>query len=385
MRRWLLTIGFVLTLAPAAEAGQLLVVSSTDPVIPPGAVIDGDKAINVADGAELRMLAEDGTPVAIQGPFSGLIPLPVHDEAVPAPEGPPLVEALAEMVGEGKIDSSEFGATRSVRPNMTVSDAWMVDLSSPGIVCVQPGGRPQIWHSVAGGGLFRALDGKGEAKLAFAGDGKAQAWPEGLPISDGGGYAFVSKTGSPILMTLKRAPAGLPTLAHVIRWLSDNGCARQARLILHTMPMPDPVKKLSLSLGTLGDTLPSYKVGETLTIELGLSENAYVRCFYGQAKGATVQLFPNRFNPSQRLAGPFVHTIPDSNDPFSIKLSGPASKETVRCFGWRNDPSATLPADVKGADVTAPLKRPFEAVAAEIMASANPPSTEASLEIKVTN
>ena len=385
MRRWLLTLGFVLALAPAAEAGQLLVVGSTDPAIPPGAVIDGDKVVNVADGAELRMLAEDGTPVAVRGPFSGPIPQPVHDEVAPAPEGPPLVEALAEMVGEGKIDSSEFGATRSNRPNMTASDAWMVDLSSPGMVCVQPGGRPQIWHSVAGEGMFRALDGKGEARLAFAGDGKAQAWPEALPISDGGGYAFVGKAGSPILMTLKRAPAGLPTLAHVIRWLNDNGCARQARMILLTMPMPDPATKLSLSLGTPLGTVPSYKVGETLTLELALSENAYVRCFYGQVDGSTVQLFPNRFNPSQRLAGPFVHTIPQARDPFSIKLGGPAGKESVRCFGWRNDPSASLPADVRGADVTEPLKRPFEAVAAEIMASANPPMAEASLEIKVTN
>ena len=40
---------------------------------------------------------------------------------------------------------------------------------------------------------------------------------------------------------------------------------------------------------------------------------------------------------------------------------------------------------VTAATVTAPLKRPFEAMAAEIMASANPPSTEASLEIKVMN
>lgn len=384
MRRSILAFSFCLALAPAAQAGQLLVIGSTDPAIPPGAVLDSDAPVSIADGAELRLLYEDGTPLALKGPYSGAIPEPVVEEGASEAEGPLLVEALAGMVGEGKVDSSEFGAVRAISEGKQSSDPWSVDLTRPGVACVQPGGRPTVWNAAAEQGMLRMLDGKGEAKLAFAGEGAAP-WPADLPIVDGAGYAFVTPAGSPVLMTIKRAPAAMPTLAHVVRWLNDNGCVHQARMLLRDMPMPDPSRKLSVALGTPEGPAPKYRIGETLTVEIALNENAYVRCFYRQADGATVQLFPNRFNPSPRLAGPFVHTLPQAQGPFSIKLGGPAGKESIRCFGWRNDPTASLPTDVRLADVTEPLKRPFEEIAKEILASANPPAADALLEVEVVN
>lgn len=358
-----------------AAAGSLLVMTSTDPAVAPGTLVDDAAPITVAEGAEVSLLHEDGTIATITGPFSGP---PPATEGEPSPN---LVTALSSLVGEGGVDTSDFGSVRGAAGS--ADDPWTVDVSGSGHRCIMAGGKPTLWREGATTGTLGLLSGGGSAALAWPEEGGSQPWPATVPIEDYADYGFVPDgSGSAAHVVLHIVPAALPSTAHVAKWMAENGCRPQARKLLRNAIAGADSTPLAVTLDTPRGPAPVYAVGDELHLELALTADAYVECLYEAAASGTVRLFPNSYTGGPRLAGPFVHILPRADDRLVITTGG-AGTETVRCFAWRADPTAALPADLKNADITEPLPRDLDAIAADIMASPMPPEAVATLLIEV--
>tara|TARA_B100000315_G_scaffold260857_1_gene326432 strand:- start:3478 stop:5010 length:1533 start_codon:yes stop_codon:yes gene_type:complete len=98
---------------------------------------------------------------------------------------------------------------------------------------------------------------------------------------------------------------------------------------------------------------PVYQIGDEMTLLLRLGEDAWTYCFYHQADGKVIQIFPNphfwREFKSPRLAGGKIHSIPGKKlFPFDLKVTAPVGRELVKCFGASRDVTEDLPRDLRG-------------------------------------
>jgi hypothetical protein len=98
---------------------------------------------------------------------------------------------------------------------------------------------------------------------------------------------------------------------------------------------------------------PAYEIGQKLNLVMKVDRDAWVYCFYSQADGKVVQIFPNphfwKHFDSPKLAGDQVHTVPgDRTFPFDLKLTKPVGQELVKCFAAGRDVTAELPKSLQG-------------------------------------
>lgn len=98
---------------------------------------------------------------------------------------------------------------------------------------------------------------------------------------------------------------------------------------------------------------PIYRIGEDMNLMLRVGENAWTYCFYHQADGKVIQIFPNphfwRSFKSPLLGGGEVHFIPGKKlFPFDLTVTPPVGRELVKCFGASRDITQDLPQDLRG-------------------------------------
>lgn len=365
-----LIAGLVLV-AGSTLAGEAIVIESTDPTHEPGALIADGATLSVAAGAAVTLLAEDGSTVRVEGPYDGPPPAAEADDQ--------LIDGLANLFGEGAIDANAFGAVRAAAPQQGPGDLWAVDVSLSGHRCIDAAGPRGLWRGAASSGKLRALAGGAEVPLGFADAAAIVPWPAELPVGAGGDYAFLPDGGSLAHVVLHRLDAVMPTAGHLLRWLGEQGCTTQARLLLARMI--EPPEPLTLELGTDRGTAPVLRVGEPLALRLATNRDAWVHCLYELVDGTVVGLFPNRFTGGPRLGGHVTQGVPSGADKLNLTMSGPTGQEQVRCFGWTEDPAARLPAAVAGADITQAVGEPLDALLAAIEAAE--PEAVAAMTIEI--
>ncbi|MBI5164549.1 MAG: DUF4384 domain-containing protein [Magnetospirillum sp.] len=105
---------------------------------------------------------------------------------------------------------------------------------------------------------------------------------------------------------------------------------------------------------------PSYRIGDNVVFLVRLGEEAVVNCFYRQVDGQTMKIFPNRYQPSGKIAGKALMGIPGEAMPFAFQASAPEGVERVKCFAIDRDVSAQLPKEIGAQDLT-----PLSAATAE--------------------
>ena len=91
---------------------------------------------------------------------------------------------------------------------------------------------------------------------------------------------------------------------------------------------------------------PAYRVGEKAHFTMLLGADAWVYCFYRQADGSLVRIFPNSFHGDARLPGRVTHEIPSARMPFDLTVKEPTGVELLKCFALNRDVRADLPAEV---------------------------------------
>ena len=137
---------------------------------------------------------------------------------------------------------------------------------------------------------------------------------------------------------------------------------RNARVNLDAAKAPAPDLKLLLSRPD-----GQYAAGETMSFSLVLDRQAYVYCYYQDARSRVTQVYPNPMQPAQPVRGNTAVQVPDVNNPqsFSISLDEPGPEELL-CVAADRDAGPRLPAPLRGAALqpVAGLDTVFQVLAA---------------------
>ncbi len=102
------------------------------------------------------------------------------------------------------------------------------------------------------------------------------------------------------------------------------------------------VKPLIMTLDTGRGQSPVFNAGESLSFKVKTTTDAYVYCYYQEAKGNIYKVFPNRFTPSAFVSADDALVVPGNNH-FELKLDQRGSKESVMCMASYEDLDAKLP------------------------------------------
>jgi hypothetical protein len=133
---------------------------------------------------------------------------------------------------------------------------------------------------------------------------------------------------------------------------------------------------------------PVLKLGELLDLVILVDRDAWVYCFYFQADGSTIQIFPNPYfwkhSRAPKLAGTIQHTIPgEETFPFQLRVQPPIGEELLKCFAATRDVTQDLPETLRGHSL-GPLKGGLEARLSHIFQRLpNSTVTEASAALTV--
>lgn len=122
-----------------------------------------------------------------------------------------------------------------------------------------------------------------------------------------------------------------------------------------TPSKPQQVVARPIALTLSSEKNPNaYSAGDTLTLRLSLSRGGYPYCYYQDAKGSVVQIYPNRFQNEKLMAAGRALTIPDPAVPgiFVIRLARAGAGEKFLCLATDTDITAAMPPQLRARDLT---------------------------------
>jgi len=218
--------------AGVLSAAQLVVVESTAADLKPGTVLDSTKPVQVPAGAAVTVIADDGKVSTLKGPFSGTV------QAGGGKADPSLVGALSKLVTPAGAEQTPLGAMRGGKPP-SHPGPWDIDVLRAGTYCVPAKATPTLWRGEsekAGSATLHLLPGGEKIMVEFGAGTASVPWPKALPLKDDTQYlAKTSWRTAVSKLAIYLVPDGLPSDAHRVVWMSNQGCNQQARALLATL------------------------------------------------------------------------------------------------------------------------------------------------------
>ncbi len=246
------TLFFLVWLGGMAEAVELVVIRSTAPGLKPGQVVDGNKKLKLPAGVKLTLISQDGKPLTLEGPFSGI---PQTGKS----EGRKLTQALARLITSKSKDISSLGGVRAATsPGAMAPNPWAIRISRSGDHCLLQTRPTVFWrkNTRKKESLSVKLVSNGQKSKVNWPKGEAMSpWPAGLNLVDGSAYLLRSKgTTIPKKLVVHLVPKNLSSVGHRAVWMAQNGCSEQAqgppRKITLIMAFPQAFAKEGEDRGT---------------------------------------------------------------------------------------------------------------------------------------
>lgn len=140
---------------------------------------------------------------------------------------------------------------------------------------------------------------------------------------------------------------------------------------------------LNVSLSTARGEQPLYSVGDTMSLILQVSEDAFAYCYYQDSDNTVVRLFPNRYQPNALLSANSPTSIPGVKAQFEIVMEQPGAEEEILCMASRQELGIRLPTALKTHDL-APLSiGSLEDIAATFKSLGEPETVDKWLKMRV--
>ncbi len=226
----LLLMVFNLSFWATTNAAQLVVISSNAPTLKAGAIVDGAASITLAAGVTVTLISPEGTTIKLTGPYKG--------KPEPSPSGKTnnLLTSLSHIV-TGPPENDPSLAVFRAAPGAARPDVWAINVGRSGVYCVRAGKPVNLWRAHTDKKIVLTVkqvgDRQRETRKEWPQGMRTMIWPAELPLADGatylarpqGGYRWAN-------LTILLVPTELPTQAHRAVWMSENGCARQARILV---------------------------------------------------------------------------------------------------------------------------------------------------------
>lgn len=112
----------------------------------------------------------------------------------------------------------------------------------------------------------------------------------------------------------------------------------------------DNLGPIALHIGSARGVNPVYHLGQRLVVFVEASRASHLYCFYRQADGAVMRVFPNRHHRDARIAGGELQRIPGPDMQFDWIVGRPTGTELMKCYAFDRDVWAELPEAVRAAD-----------------------------------
>lgn len=232
LARTMLALVMLAGWAATSRAGELVVISSTDPAVKIGTVIDGKQSMQVAGDASVILISSAGKRISLAGPYSG----------APQPSASPsdnrLVQSLSQLITKHADTSEKLAAFRGTDkpPPAERFDIWGIDIAHAGSYCLPANEGAMLWWDDARAGAVVSLSGPagnaGELRIRWPNAHRQMPWPRELTFADGASYVarFRATDAGVTLTTLQMPP--LDTDAERAAWMAEHGCTRQALRVL---------------------------------------------------------------------------------------------------------------------------------------------------------
>ena len=130
--------------------------------------------------------------------------------------------------------------------------------------------------------------------------------------------------------------------------------------VADALPVPEPVQ---IELYTDRGREPVYAPLESLRAHVRVSGNAYVACYYQEAGGGVVQVFPNRFQPQGYVAAGEIVALPGRRAGFQIVPEQAGAQEQLMCVASPREITSHLPDELRVRDLVPMPIESLEALA----------------------
>jgi hypothetical protein len=154
--------------------------------------------------------------------------------------------------------------------------------------------------------------------------------------------------------------------------------------VVASTPAAPPTSSPRVVLATSRGARPVYRVGESMTLRIQPTQDAYIYCYYQDEAGDISRIYPNRFQPDAFVAGRSqVEVPPAGSDAFSIRFEQPGMPEQVACLAADHEVGLLLPPELKLQDLKPLPVRRLDEVAQHFRRTAGVLIDDARLPIEV--
>jgi hypothetical protein len=213
------------------QATDLVVIESNTPNYAAGTLIGSADAIRLGPGETLQLISESGLPKTIEGPFDG----PPGDDTASSAGDTALLGSLSTLLSQSGPEANELGVTRAAVTHET-PNAWSIVADGSGTHCFSRTQPAHLWRANAGRKAnvrIKNVGTRDRVSLPWAAREKTLAWPTDFPLENGTQYTIQIKGKMKVVkLNMKEVPAELPTDAHRVAWMAENGCTSQALALL---------------------------------------------------------------------------------------------------------------------------------------------------------
>ncbi|MBC8451942.1 MAG: DUF4384 domain-containing protein [Rhodospirillaceae bacterium] len=112
----------------------------------------------------------------------------------------------------------------------------------------------------------------------------------------------------------------------------------------------DRLGPISLRIRSNRGANPIYRTGQKMVLFIEAGRDSYLYCFYRQADGAIMRVFPNQFHRNAFVAGGRDLHIPGPSMRFDWIVEPPTGIEIMKCFAFDRDIADELPRLVQKLD-----------------------------------
>jgi hypothetical protein len=112
----------------------------------------------------------------------------------------------------------------------------------------------------------------------------------------------------------------------------------------------DNLGPITLRISSNRGRNPIYKIGQKMILFVEASQDSYLYCFYRQADGSVMRIFPNRHHGDARIAGGSPQKIPGQSMKFDWTIAEPVGTEIAKCHAFDRDVERSLPRMIRKLD-----------------------------------
>lgn len=208
-------------------AVNLIVMEARGAGLKVGQTIDSAKPLLLKEGERVTLIGPDGNKLALRGPFNEA-PLQKTAAALDPKK------ALVALVANRDARTSTAGVIRAGGSAAPLPEPWLMDVSRPGVRCIQQGTRPVFWRPDAA---------KKTRLVVSPADRSFRAefdWPQGsdrLQMPESSRFETqnllrVELEGQEFAIGLSEIPAGIDNPLVLFAWMSEKSCLQQADALI---------------------------------------------------------------------------------------------------------------------------------------------------------